>query len=232
MPIYKLTLKAGQNLPQVIGGEFIQYVDGPAPIRIRKNGGSWDEYWIGTGTGREPFTAFEVENPTAQEVTVYLWVDSVEFIDRRRNQIEAPTEFDPVADVAGVYEAGALLEGSRQGGPNAIYESAAAVAATGQPQQPVYNGGAPTSYPSSSLLPFSVPTLTYLSTGPAYAPALRRLHSDFRGRDASILHRFATVARTGAGITGAGGAQEDLAEVENVLAQLVDDYAPDAATGL
>ncbi len=109
MPIYKLTLKPGQTLPQVIGGEFIQYVDGPAPLRIRKNGGSWDEYWIGTGTGREPFTSFEVENPSGFEVTIYLWVDSVEFIDRRRNQIEAPTEFDPVAEVAGVYVGGALL---------------------------------------------------------------------------------------------------------------------------
>lgn len=112
MPIYKFTLKAGQNLFQPIGGDFLQYIDGTAPIRIRKSGGSFNEYWIGTGTGRAAFTSFEVENPSANEITVYLWVDYEEFIDRRRNQIEAPTEFAPVQDVAGVYVGGVLAAGA------------------------------------------------------------------------------------------------------------------------
>lgn len=109
MPIYKLYLKAGQTLPQTIAGNYLQYVDGSAPVEIRKVGGSWDQYWIGTGTGNERFTGFEVRNPAAYEVAIYLWVDTVEFIDRRRNQIEAPTEFAPVQDVAGIYVGGAIL---------------------------------------------------------------------------------------------------------------------------
>lgn len=98
----------------------------------------------------------------------------------------------------------------------------------GQPEQQHTSAASLTSSTAASL-PFSVPTLTYVSTGPAYAQALRRLHADFRGRDASILHRFSSVARTGSGISGAGGGQEDLAEVENALAQMADDYAPTAA---
>lgn len=109
MPIYRFFLKAGQNLAQPLAGDFLQYVDGSAPIRIRKNGGSWSEYWIGTGTGRGSFTSFEVENPAPYDVTVFLWVDVEEFVDRRRNQIEAPNEFAAVEDRAGIYVGGAIL---------------------------------------------------------------------------------------------------------------------------
>ena len=75
------------------------------------------------------------------------------------------------------------------------------------------------------LPPLSVPTLTYACTGPAYAPALRRLHADFARRDGSVLFRFAGGARARGG-GGCGGVDcEDFAEVEDVLAKLAEDYA-------
>ena len=110
MPIYKLTLNAGQNLPQQIGGRYFQFIEGPAPIRVRLFGGSFSEFWVGTGTqSPEAFPSLELENPETYAVTVFIWVDENEWIDRRRNQIEAATDLIPVADVAGVYVGGALL---------------------------------------------------------------------------------------------------------------------------
>lgn len=112
MSIYRIFLKAGQTLPHPAAGRFLQYVDGNAPVDVRKDGVDWSTYWIGTGTGERPFRSFEVRNPEPYDVTVYFWAGEEEFIDRRRNQIEAPTEFAPVADVAGVYVGGVLAPGA------------------------------------------------------------------------------------------------------------------------
>lgn len=92
MPVQKLYLKAGQTLQQSVAGLFLQYIAGVSPIFIRKDGESFDEYWPGNGTGSGAFTSFEVRNPAAFDVEIWLWVDRVEWLDNRRDNVESPTE--------------------------------------------------------------------------------------------------------------------------------------------
>ena len=101
MPIYTIKLNPGQTLPQPFAGSFLQYVEGEGPIEIRKNERDWNTYWVGTGTGKGEFSRIELRNPNAYAVTVSIWADAEEFIDRRRNQVEAKTEFIAVADSGG-----------------------------------------------------------------------------------------------------------------------------------
>ena len=112
MPIYRIPLNAGQTLPQECAGRFLQYVEGPAPLELRKDGTDWGLFYVGTGTGQGDFKKFEVRNPNAYAVTVTIWADKEEYIDRRRNLIEAATELVPVGDVAAVFVAGSMLAGA------------------------------------------------------------------------------------------------------------------------
>jgi hypothetical protein len=120
-------------------------------------------------------------------------------------------------DAVGAY-VGAAAGGARRPPPAVTDDAAATVAAAAAAGHAT--GGVP--------LPFSVPAFVYASTGADYAPALRRVHADFAGRDRSMAHRFGFLDRT------SGSAGLDTEGVENALAGLADDYAEPgrAASGI
>lgn len=114
--IYNFYLEAGQTLPQIIPGTYFIYLDGPGEIEVQLDGQSPSRIWVGSalvpGTyeGREQsFSLVQMRNVSASAIRITVWIGFTDFIDRRRDQIEAPSELVAVPDLATVYESGILL---------------------------------------------------------------------------------------------------------------------------
>lgn len=103
--LYTFTLQpgAGKVLPQVIPGQYWSYVEGTGPILVRldEQPASLIDPGVTLFAGEgQQFDRFEMSNPTGLAMTIVVWIGYTDRIDRRRNQIEAPTEFVPVPSAA------------------------------------------------------------------------------------------------------------------------------------
>lgn len=97
-------------------GRFFRLLEAPVPIGV-KLGDMSPIRALRAGQGvpldkGEEFPRYELTNPLPGILRVTYWVGFVDFSDNKIDQIEAATEFAPVADVAGVYVGGVLAAGA------------------------------------------------------------------------------------------------------------------------
>ncbi len=113
--IYRPVINAGQPLTQDIAGRHFYYINGSSPILVKLGNMSASLLRPGQGIGPlvspDEFQRIEITNPAGTRMEVSFWAGYAPFIDNRQDQVEARTEFVPVADVPGVFEAGVLLPG-------------------------------------------------------------------------------------------------------------------------
>jgi hypothetical protein len=114
--VYNFYLEAGQSLPQAIPGTYFIYLDGPGEIQVQLDEQPASSVWVGSALvpgiyhGQEQaFSMVRMRNLTAAAIRITVWIGYTDFIDRRRDQIDAPSTLVAVPDLALVYVAGVLL---------------------------------------------------------------------------------------------------------------------------
>lgn len=114
--VYNFYLEANQSLPQAIPGTYFVYLDGPGEIEVQLDEQPPSRVWVGAALvpgiyqGKEQsFGMVKMRNVTAAAIRITVWIGFTDFIDRRRDQIDAPSDLVAVDDLATVYVSGILL---------------------------------------------------------------------------------------------------------------------------